>query len=379
MVTKYRIAILDGFRALAILAVILYHFSPNIFKYGYIGVQLFFIISGFVIFLTLEKTKYFFTFWKNRFIRLYPSMVFASLLTYAVISFWDHSFIFPGSHNFKNLLPAFLFLNPSFFNYLFNSFKISFDYIDYSYWTLWVEIQFYFFCSVLFYINKKRFASNFITISVVLILFNLLLKDIGLNNNLNINLAPGVISISVLLVQKIFNLVSYLSFFCTGMLFYILYKNRHNKVSTSLFIKFSLIFFIASSIYSGVIIQERIMYGLIILLFFCFVHYPKKLFIFENKVFTSIGECSYFLYLIHQNIGLLLIYIFTPYFTHYEFVLPIIIILVIIYFSKLFSIKIDRKINKWLKSKMISSNEVLSNYSESKFRPNKKLFSNRHP
>ena len=37
------------YRAVAVLAVILYHLFPNIFIYGYLGVDIFFVISGFVI------------------------------------------------------------------------------------------------------------------------------------------------------------------------------------------------------------------------------------------------------------------------------------------------------------------------------------------
>ena len=73
MITR-RIDFLDGLRGVAIILVILYHayarwptFVPyettfgNIlfFKYGYLGVQLFFLISGFVILLSLDNCKSF--------------------------------------------------------------------------------------------------------------------------------------------------------------------------------------------------------------------------------------------------------------------------------------------------------------------------------
>jgi peptidoglycan/LPS O-acetylase OafA/YrhL len=72
---KIRISILDGFRAVAIISVMLYHYfsrwtPPNnkfslypygnfydYFVWGKLGVQFFFIISGFVIYFTLKKTE----------------------------------------------------------------------------------------------------------------------------------------------------------------------------------------------------------------------------------------------------------------------------------------------------------------------------------
>jgi peptidoglycan/LPS O-acetylase OafA/YrhL len=48
---------IDFLRAVAIVSVIGYHFFPNIFKSGFLGVDLFILISGFLI---TSKLKYFF-------------------------------------------------------------------------------------------------------------------------------------------------------------------------------------------------------------------------------------------------------------------------------------------------------------------------------
>ena len=127
---KKRIAILDGFRALAILSVLFYHFfsrwTPpinktslypysngyNYFQYGYLGVNFFFIISGFVIFFTLENTVNFTSFWKKRSIRLLPPIITATLITFILFILFDHLNIFPSSHEVKNFIPSITFISP---------------------------------------------------------------------------------------------------------------------------------------------------------------------------------------------------------------------------------------------------------------------------
>ena len=96
-----RIAILDGFRAIAILSVVLYHyfdrwndpqfpyFGGSFFHNGALGVPFFFMISGFVIYYTLENTASFKLFWKKRFIRLFPSLLIASVITYCFLLLFD--------------------------------------------------------------------------------------------------------------------------------------------------------------------------------------------------------------------------------------------------------------------------------------------------
>ena len=94
---KARIGVLDGFRTIAIISVLLFHlFSLDDFHYPYgqkynffwqgrYGVEFFFIISGFVIFYTLENTQSLKIFFLNRLIRLYPSALIASTITLIVL------------------------------------------------------------------------------------------------------------------------------------------------------------------------------------------------------------------------------------------------------------------------------------------------------
>lgn len=78
---------LDGLRCIAVLAVLLYHISPNQFIGGYIGVDLFFVISGFLItyrnLQNIQNPNKKFTlknFWLRRARRLIPALVLCVLI-----------------------------------------------------------------------------------------------------------------------------------------------------------------------------------------------------------------------------------------------------------------------------------------------------------
>jgi peptidoglycan/LPS O-acetylase OafA/YrhL len=138
-----RVKLLDSFRFIAITAVLFYHFTHlwvtqypygnyfhHIFKYGYLGVQFFFIISGFVISYTLENTPTLFSFYKNRFSRLFPSMLLCSLITLIVISLLDDHYLFKNAHELKNFIPSLTFINPTLWTLIT---KVNFYWINASY------------------------------------------------------------------------------------------------------------------------------------------------------------------------------------------------------------------------------------------------------
>jgi peptidoglycan/LPS O-acetylase OafA/YrhL len=99
-----RIKVLDGFRGLAILLVIGYHFF-KFFSFGWTGVDLFFVLSGFLItgklIESLGAEHYFRTFYLNRILRIVPLYYFMLLLFFVFIPFLLPSFV---SVSFKELL-----------------------------------------------------------------------------------------------------------------------------------------------------------------------------------------------------------------------------------------------------------------------------------
>jgi peptidoglycan/LPS O-acetylase OafA/YrhL len=135
----------DLLRILAALAVLTYHYlfsayagglSPLHFphagvvaRYGYLGVDLFFLISGFVVLLSAwNRTPR--SFLVSRAVRLYPAYWVAVTLT-ALVS------VLFGQGRFPISLPQYL-ANLTMFNSL-----PDIKNIDVVYWTLWAELRFY--------------------------------------------------------------------------------------------------------------------------------------------------------------------------------------------------------------------------------------------
>ena len=145
-----RIKHIDGLRGLAILAVFGFHifsinpknvFLEKLFFHGDLGVNLFFLISGFVIFNSLNRSLNFLIFIKKRYFRLFPSMLFASLLFF---------FLFP-QQDILNLVPGLTFVDPRIIHLITG---INTKEISPLFWTLFIEFKFYYIAGLAYFFFK---------------------------------------------------------------------------------------------------------------------------------------------------------------------------------------------------------------------------------
>jgi peptidoglycan/LPS O-acetylase OafA/YrhL len=86
-VVKYRPDI-DGLRAVAVLAVVLFHAFPSVVRGGFVGVDVFFVISGYlisgIIFSTLAQGTFSFRdFYARRIRRIFPALLVVVVAAYA--------------------------------------------------------------------------------------------------------------------------------------------------------------------------------------------------------------------------------------------------------------------------------------------------------
>jgi peptidoglycan/LPS O-acetylase OafA/YrhL len=77
---------IDGLRAIAILAVVFFHYDFHFFKSGLIGVDVFFVTSGYLIMCSIQRqlssnTFTLSTFWARRIRRIFPALILVLLCT----------------------------------------------------------------------------------------------------------------------------------------------------------------------------------------------------------------------------------------------------------------------------------------------------------
>lgn len=184
---------IDGIRAIAVAFVILFHLNSDFFSFGYVGVDIFFIISGYVISQSLYKNHIknkkinFIKFYSKRLKRLYPSLIFVvstTLILYSLLTLLNN-------FNFyiKSGLTAIFGLSNIFFLRNGNDYFLESSINPFLHtWSLGIEEQFYLiyplilFC-LLKFIYKKRFSSIYIG---NLILFMSLISFIIFFSNLTI-------------------------------------------------------------------------------------------------------------------------------------------------------------------------------------------------
>ncbi len=343
-----RILELDALRGIAALMVVLFHFMMERkelymgFHIGKMGVELFFLISGFVIFMGLESDSNCKNFIINRFSRLYPTY-WAALISVFVIDFF---FAF-RNNNFTDVSIYTFITNFTMFHFYFKTHEI----IDTA-WTLIVEMLFY-------------------ILIIILVIFKLLekIKLIGI-----ILIFYSVISThffyNYTFVKKIIYwvpLLQYMPLFLAGILFFKIKYEEAKKIENYVIIFICLISQISLYNYSGYsnyftnILEYSIALSVFFLVFTLLIN--NKLNIIVNKYSLFLGKISFSLYLIHKNIFQdLLVRILMKYIQVNFWIASFIIAIPLsILFAYLFTIFIEKPANQYLKIKLKTKYALLTN------------------
>ena len=176
MVTAQRVAFrkdIQYLRALAIASVVLFHLNPQVFPNGYLGVDVFFVISGFFTSILIKDISTFTdykSYLRKRFLRLYPPLVITSCCAIFV------GYFLLWSSEFSKLASKALFSIASLDNFSLmrdgGYFRVDSQYDPFQHiWSLCVEMQYFVLLPLFFLKINRSFKNRVLLLFVILSLF----------------------------------------------------------------------------------------------------------------------------------------------------------------------------------------------------------------
>ena len=276
-----RLSELDSLRGIAALIVVAFHYTfrydqiyhhrnplPFSASLGYHGVDLFFAISGFVILMTLERTRQPLDFLVSRFSRLYPTYWAAMILTTLVVHVGGLRDQQLSLREFLENLPMIQTL-------------LDVRLVDGAYWTLAVELCFYG-CMFLLFLGRSLQRIELLLVLWIALKWLWVTELFGLHH---MSWALGAI-----LIQQ------YIPFFAIGMICYRLFMGTTSVRWAIAIIAFSILTELClDGIEMGIV-------AVVVAAIFLLVSTGRGSWL-RARPLLWLGTISYPLYLLHENIG----------------------------------------------------------------------------
>ncbi len=300
-----RIKYLDGLRGIAIMLVILSHYwasewatnlrigkeyaSLRFIRQGWVGVELFFLISGFVILMTIERCKSARHFIYKRWLRLFPAMAIATILTVA-FNYTVQPIEKFYSSPWYDAIPGLIFVSHSFLRVIF---QVDIDSLHRSFWTLYVEVGFYVVFGIAYFFMGWKRATLLLLVLAVAIL-----------SALPILMRAGVTGVGLRLVEPFEWLgIKFYLWFASGIFF----AKAKSQSSTPLFMIAVLTGLAAALLVSPFPIpltwDDRYAMIAALALFAVAQRWHMLQAMLEWRPLLLVGAVSYPLYLLHETIG----------------------------------------------------------------------------
>jgi peptidoglycan/LPS O-acetylase OafA/YrhL len=300
-----RLQTVDGLRGVAILLVVGFHFfsahqdlfpygavfsNVLLFKYGFTGVDLFFIISGFVIALTLERCRSPFDFLLRRVIRIWPALVVSAIIVFVLLNVSPSPSAQQHRPSWEDFIPS-LTLTPS---VLWQGIFPKIDHINSVYWTLVIETQFYVIAAAIFWLcGQEQFSRNLAIFTFANILVRAAVK----------RLLPEFAMITYQTMQ----VTDFMPWFAAGAIFFDLFKKRLTKVTAVILLGAMFLIIVRTAAFNsepfGIILFALAFFSAFWLI--SIRHRAGNAFVYRPLVW--VGAASYSIYLYHEPLGMVLI------------------------------------------------------------------------
>ncbi|MCT4085434.1 acyltransferase [Elizabethkingia anophelis] len=288
---------IQGLRAFAFIFVFLFHLNPKWLPGGFIGVDMFFVISGYLITSIILHQKSsnkfsFISFYESRIKRIVPAYYFALLLVAIAGSFIYLDFDLQVLR--RSLITSAFFISNVYFGGGDNYFgaKLAENPLLHT-WSLAIEMQFYLLLPILLILFRKKILPYIISLLIVIITAYVEYQFIN----------KGYSS------ELYFSLLSRIPEFLIGSLFSIILVNSKIKLSKNINPLFLSIVGVLMIFYSIIFIDEKTLFpgitafipciGVSLILISSDNLITKFL---SHKIVVYIGSLSYSLYLWHWPI-----------------------------------------------------------------------------
>ena len=350
---------IDGLRAIAVVAVIFYHaqlsiFDQKFFKGGFIGVDIFFVISGYlitsIILKELFKTGHFSfkKFYERRIRRILPVLLFVMMVSipFAWVYLLPDSFI-----DYSNsILSSLGFISNIYFWFSSQAYGAESNILNpfLHTWSLSVEEQYYILFPIILLISFRYLQKYLLTILILGVLISLVMADWGSRNHPVFNFYVLPTRMWELLAGS---LLSYFEIYRGGV-------RSTNKAfnlvlpSVGIFLIGHYIFFYNSKILHPSLYTLSPIIGVCLIIWFS---NSKELItkILSSKFFVGVGLISYSLYLWHYPIFALDSIIE---FTNGDIIKKLMIVFLIIFLSLLTYFFIEQPArNKKIKFRLVAN------------------------
>jgi len=287
---------LDILRIVGAVSIVLFHYTfrgyaaddmsklffpvlGEVFKYGFLGIYLFFILSGYTIIVSAQN-KNFFNFVYARIFRLYPSFWIAICVTTLAAIFFESS-----RYHVE--------LNQFFVNLTMLSGYVGIKSVDGAYWFMFVILKFYFLISLILVFKliefQKIIAGIWLLLSLIILIYNIPKIGFFLIPNYSPFLISGMIFYSA--KHEGWDTYKYIIQFASFIFSqYIVCNtiqkfNQHYSTELSVYLVFAIILLIYVYMYMSTIISKPLVL-------------PKSI--------ITLSVTTYPLYLIHQNFGFMI-------------------------------------------------------------------------
>ncbi len=302
---QQRLRYIDGMRGIAIALVVVYHFwgstgtsvlplrgglgSHALVRLGWVGVELFFLISGYVILLTLERCTGLIDFAVRRWLRLFPAMLTVTGLLLLV----NWGIVVPDAlRTVRSLdwLPGVTFIPPALYHVVLHRPITS---IDPSFWSLYVEVVFYaVFGAMYFLLGWRRAVAGLLILDAATLLL------------------PGAVAHLPALLRRAPEPLMWLGFnyfgwFAAGICFAKAREQASNRLTVAAALIGIGAVFTTDVVQRAMLPEDRAAMAGTLVLFMLAEHSEQVRRALAWRPLLFLGAISYPLYLLHQRLGLI--------------------------------------------------------------------------